>query len=137
MPPRSFSQFPYSNQVGIIVLVTILVFFVIAFAGRAVEQYRVERQLEAVDVDVSSLEKEHQGLRVTATHMSTSAYKDEELRKAGYLPPYETPVAAQIRIAIPEKPEQSVVSVALPAPVQPVRFDSPPYWGLWRRLLWD
>ena len=135
MPRKRFSEFPYSNQVGIVVLATILVFFIVAFAGRALEQYRVERELEAVSADVDRLMEEHTALEATATYMSTMRYKDEELRKAGYGPANETQVAAQAVTATPIPTSQPKIHVLIPEPVLPIRIDDPPYWELWRRLL--
>ena len=135
MPRKRFSEFPYSNQVGIVVLATILVFFIVAFAGQALEQYRVERELEAVSADVEQLREDQTALEATATYMSTTRCKDEELRKAGYGPANETQVAAQVVIVTPEPTSQPTVQVWLPEPVRPIRIDNPPYWELWRRLL--
>jgi len=135
MPRKRFSEFPYSNQVGIVVLATILVFFIVAFAGRALEQVRVERELEDVSAGVEQLREEYADLEATATYMSTTRYKDEELRKAGYGPANETPVVAQIAIVTPVPTSQPTVQVWLPEPVRPIRIDDPPYWELWRRLL--
>ena len=135
MPRKRFSEFPYSNQVGIVVLATILVFFIVAFAGRALEQVRVERELEEVSAGVEQLREEYANLEATATYMSTTRYKDEELRKAGYGPVDETPVAAQIVVVTPVPTSQPTVQVWLPEPVRPIRIDDPPYWELWRRLL--
>ena len=134
MPRKRFSEFPYSNQVGIVVLATILVFFVVAFAGRALEQYRVERELDTVSTDVERLVEEYASLEATATYMSTTRYKDEELRKAGYGPANETQVAAQAIVVTPAPTSQPTVQVWIPEPVRPIRIDSPPYWELWRRL---
>ena len=135
MPRKRFSEFPYSNQVGIVVLATILVFFIVAFAGRALEQYRVERELEAVIADVDRLIEEHTALEATATYVSTTRYKDEELRKAGYGPVNETQVAAQAVVVTVAPTPQPTVQVWLPEPVRPIRIDNAPYWELWRRLL--
>ena len=135
MGRKRFSDFPYSNQVGIVVLATILVFFIVAFAGRALEQYRVERELEAVSQHVDELRDRQEALQATATYMTTTQYKDEELRKAGYGPLGETPVAAQAVVVTPQPTSQPTVQVWLPEPVQPIRIDKPPYWELWRRLL--
>jgi len=135
MGRKRFSEFPYSNQVGIVVLATILVFFIVAFAGRALEQYRVERELETVSHQVEGLRDRHAALQATATYMSSTRYKDEELRKAGYGPPGETPVAAVALVVTPEPTSRPTVQVWLPEPVRPIRIDEPPYWELWRRLL--
>ena len=135
MPRKRFSEFPFSNQVGIVVLATILVFFVVAFAGRALEQYRVERELEGVSADVAELREEYGALQATATYMTTTTYRDEELRKAGYGPLSETPVAAQVVVVTPMPTSQPTVQVWLPEPVRPIRIEEPPYWELWRRLL--
>jgi hypothetical protein len=133
MRGKRFSEFPYSNQVGIVVLATVLVFFVIAFAGRALEEYRAERELEEVGADVERLREERAALQLTATHVTTTSYKEEELRKARHLPPYETRVAARAIPVTPEPTLQPTVQVQLPDPVRPVRIQRPPYWELWRR----
>lgn len=135
MGRKRFSEFPYSNQVGIIVLATILVFFIVAFGGRVLEQYRAERELEEVSADVEELREEHAALHATATYVSTTRYRDEELRKAGYGPVNETPVAAQVVVVTPAPTSQPTVQVWLPEPVRPLRIERPPYWELWRRLL--
>ena len=135
MPRRRFSEFPYSDQVGIVVLATILVFFIVAFAGRALEQYRVERELEAVSDEVEEMAEEHLALQATATYMTSTRFKDGELRRAGYGPIGETPVAAQALVVSPVPVSEPTVQVWLPEPVWPVRIDEPPYWELWRRML--
>ena len=137
MPRKRFSDFPYSNQVGIVVLATILVFFVVAFAGRALEQYRVERDLAEVSGQVAEKETEYAGLQATATYVTSTRYKDEELRKAGYGPPYEPRVAPQAILVTEEPGSVATVEVWLPEPVWPVSIERPPYWELWRRLLFE
>jgi len=108
---------PISNQVSVVLLTTILLFFLVAFAGRAVEEYRLRRELERMNQEINRLNEERVALERTAVFMESSV----------------APIATLVTPAVP--------SQVTPAPIAtPERYAQddgrePPYWDEWFKLI--
>jgi len=127
---------PISNQVSVVLLTTILLFFLVAFAGKAVEEYRLRRELERMNQEINRLNEERVALERTAVFMESSAYAERELKKWGKVRPGETWVAPIATLVTPAVPSQ-----VTPAPIAtPERYAQddgrePPYWDEWFKLI--
>ena len=125
-----------TNQIGVVLLTTILLFFAIAFAGEALEEYRLHRELERVNQEFDRLQGVGTALAVTASYMQSSAYGEMELKKAGWKRPNETGVIPRATVVTPVPTTQPTLAPASGGD-DPARGGEtgPPYWDEWLDLL--
>ena len=136
MAQKSVGGAGIANQIGVVLLTTILLFFLVAFAGEALEEYRLHRELERINQKLNRLKEEGIALEVTATFMESPAYAERELKKMGWGHPGETWVAPRAALVTPV-PSLQPTPVPMTTPDENVQSDQsgPPYWDEWLELL--
>ena len=136
MAQKSAGASGITNQIGVVLLTMILLFFVVAFAGEALEEYRLLRELERVDEEFDRLKQEGTALAITSTFMESPDYAEKELKKMGWVRPGETMVAPMATVITPA-PTPQVTLDPLAVTDSNVRSNraGPPYWHEWLALL--
>ena len=136
MAQKSSGASGITNQIGVVLLTMILLFFVVAFAGEALEEYRLLRELEQVDEELDRLKSEGTALAITATYMESPGYAEQELKKMGWVRRGETAIVTMATVIKPV-PTPRVTLDPLAAIENNVRRDraGPPYWPEWLALI--
>ena len=136
MGERSASRAISVAQVAGIVAFTLALFFVIAFATKSVEAYRLRSWRDRLHGEIAEMHRQRQELEEEVTRRQSMAWVDEALRDAGWVAKGvvavmaipASPVAGGEPAATSERP------VAPPARVD--EFFDNRNWEAWRRLIW-
>ncbi|MGQ9492820.1 MAG: FtsB family cell division protein [Anaerolineae bacterium] len=111
--------------------VIVAIFFILAFGGKAVEGYRVQRHNDMLREEIAALQKEQEKLKARLEYVQTPEYVEEVARKE-----YKWVKAGENPI-IPIFRHRPVVFIApTPAP-QPESSTASPlsHWPDWLHLL--
>ncbi|MBC7232218.1 MAG: septum formation initiator family protein [Chloroflexi bacterium] len=110
------------------------VFFLLAFGGKAVEAYRVQRYNAMLDAELAALQEEHESLKARLKYVQTPAYIEQVAREQyKWVKPGENLVIPifQHRPVAPTPPT-TITPSAIPA-TSSSPYSS--YWPEWFNLL--
>lgn len=124
------------GQVAGIVAFTLALFFVIAFATKSVEAYRLRGWRDRVQGEIDEMHRRRQELEEEITRRQSMSWVDEALRDAGWV---AEGVVAVIAIPVTPvaglEPAEVLEGGAAPVPAGGEFFRNR-YWEAWRRLIW-
>ncbi len=113
-----------------------IVFFLLAFGGKALEAYRLERHNAMLRAEVAALTEQQQALNERLEYVQTPEYVEKTAReqykwvKAGE----KLVIAIFQRRPNPSSSATSTVGASKPVAGAP-RTTAPPFWSEWWRLL--
>jgi hypothetical protein len=124
------------GQVAGIVAFTLALFFVIAFATKSVEAYRLRSWRDRLQGEIDEMHRRRRELEAEITRRQSMSWVDEALRDAGWVA--EGVVAVMAIPADPVSgPETAEVAEGGAAPLPTGgEFFRNRYWEAWRRLIW-
>ncbi|NLT74459.1 MAG: hypothetical protein GXX94_09760 [Chloroflexi bacterium] len=136
--PRSIRPVTVSQVVGVLAL-AIIVFFIVAFAGKAIRTYRLRAWRDDLLSEIASMEQERQDLVLEIGRRESAAWIDEALKETGRVPPG----VLSVRLVSPERGEGVVRNASqegssgpdLAERVQGLSFFENDNWRAWVQLL--
>ena len=116
-----------------VVFAVVAAFFGLAFAGKALEGYRVHRHNVILQTEISALEEQQVQLHERLEHVQTSEYVEQVAREQyRWTKDGETLVIPIFR----QRPVPQVSPTSLPQPTASAREHPPTsYWQEWWSLL--
>jgi hypothetical protein len=134
--PRVSRPITVTQVVGVLALVLILL-FIVAFASKAVESYRLRTWLNDMEDEIAAMERTREALELEKERRESKAWVDEALKEAGRMPPDVLVVRLVTSEAAPAATREPPVSLATRLPdvtqVGPL-FDNP-NWKAWIDLI--
>jgi len=123
---------PPTNMLTVVFAI-VAVFFGLAFAGKALEGYRVHRHNVILQAEISALEEQQEQLRERLEYVQTSAYVEQVAREQyKWTRDGETLVIPVFR----QSPAPQASPMASPQPAASAHEDPPTsYWQEWWSLL--
>lgn len=110
-------------QILLLLVLTVALYFVVAFAGELLTNQRIDRQTASLSADIGRLRTENQQLRTQVAAAHTNGFVEQEARdRLGLIQPGDTPVV--------------VVNAPAPSPPPPPPTPTPaPHWQHWAETL--
>jgi hypothetical protein len=127
-----------TQVIGVLAL-AVIVFFIFAFASKAIRTYRLRAWRDDLVTEIASMELERQGLLLEIKRRESLAWVDEALKETGRVPAGVT----SVRLVSPEGSPRTAQAPAVQGEANPtinqrVRslsyFDNP-NWSAWVQLL--
>jgi hypothetical protein len=84
--PRISKPITVTQVVGMLALV-LIVFFVGAFASKAVETYRLRMWLSDMEQEIAAMERQRESLELELQRRESKAWIDQALKETGRVPP--------------------------------------------------
>lgn len=126
-----------TTQIMGIMASTLALFFMVAFATKAIDAYRLARWRERIKAEITDLEHEKRALELEIEYRQSEAWLHEVLRDAGMVRDDTVRV-----LPITVTPQPTPLTTATPAPAlvpppvrEPVAFSNA-NWEAWQRLIW-
>jgi len=123
-------------QVAGILASTLALFFMVAFATKSVDAYRLRNWRDQLQSELDAMKREHQELQVELQRRQSTAWVESVLRDAGQIAAGDKRVEA---IGVTPSPGATPTPFpqATPAPIAPSSaWFANPNWKAWQRLLW-
>ena len=124
------------RQITAVLASALAAFFVMAFATKSLDAYRLRNWRERLNDDIAQMEIRRASLEEELRRRQSISWVEEVLRDAGQLPEGVVSVAA---IAVTPNPAAArtpaPVSVATPPPLPSDTFFDNPHWRAWQRLI--
>ena len=136
---RSPKPISTAQMMGILVF-TLALFFLVAFATKSVEAYRLRNWLARLQRERAALERQREELVLELQRRQSMAWVDETLRQAGLVP--TDVIRVIVLTATPQLASTPAPAIqATPTPTQPPlpeqkRLFNNPTWQAWQHLLW-
>jgi cell division protein FtsB len=115
-----------------VLVCTVTVFFVLAFGGKALESYRLQRHNDKLRQEIAELEQETAELQARLTYVQSAEYVEQVAREQYKL------VKPGEKLIIPI-PRQGPLVATTPTPSLPtsetVAQQPASYWSVWWELL--
>lgn len=135
---RSAKPITAAQVIGVLAL-TVIIFFIFAFASKAVRTYKLRVWRDDLKAEIATMEVERQGLLLEIQRRESKAWIDEALKETGRVPPGVT----SVRLISPEGSPQSIQDAdvqSAPGPtitqrVQSLSYFDNPNWSAWVQLL--
>lgn len=137
-----------AQVVGVLAF-TLALFFVVAFATKSAEAYRLKNWRDALKDEIAGLERRKVEIEEEVRVRQLLAWVQEALRDAGRVPadvvrvvPVTTTprlVVAPNLAATPDpaaRPMSHALPTVTPAPTRKEALFDNPHWGAWARLIW-
>ncbi|MGI6368059.1 MAG: hypothetical protein ACOX2L_06800 [Anaerolineae bacterium] len=136
--PRSQRPITLAQVVGILAL-ALIVYFIIAFAGKAVSTYRLRAWRDELQAQIAVMELERQNLLLEIERRQSAAWLDEALKETGQVP---SGVLAVRLVPIEDSDSQDtapsagqVLTETLAERVQHLDYFDNPNWRAWMALI--
>ncbi|MHB1318894.1 MAG: hypothetical protein ACYCYF_09785 [Anaerolineae bacterium] len=127
-----------TQVIGVLAL-TVIVFFIFAFASKAVRTYRLRVWRDDLKTEIAAMELERQGLLLEIQRRESRAWIDEALKETGRVPPGVTSVRLISPEGSPELTQDTDVRSAsgptITQRVQSLSYFDNPNWSAWMQLL--
>ena len=136
-PPRPGRPVSMAQIFGIIAA-TLVLFFVVAFAAKALDAYRLRNWRERLQGEITSMKVQRAELQEELKRRQSDAWVEQMLRDAGQLPGGMVSVVAMTATPAPAE-EATPTAAPTVAPVESHAAEEPfnnPNWEAWRRLIW-
>jgi hypothetical protein len=135
---RSTRPITLTQVVGVMAL-AIIVFFIVAFASKAISTYRLRAWRDDLRTEIASMELDRQGLVLETMRRRTTAWVDEALKETGQVPPG----VISVRLVPPENGQQAGEVLAqqtepgatITERLQGLSFFDNANWRAWLQLL--
>jgi len=116
---------------------TLALFFMVAFATKAIDAYRLAKWRERIKIEIADLHHERRALEIEIEYRQTDAWLHEVLRDAGHV---SAGTVRVIPVTWTPAPMQAATPTPSPAlapisPRQPSAFANA-NWEAWQRLIW-
>ncbi len=123
-----------TGQLAAVLVTTIAVYILLAFLGRALENYRLEQRALAVKQEIKALEDQNKELKELVAYMSSDAYVEKVAREELLLAKPGETVLLPVPVTKPLTP--SPADTPRPSPTYETNpASSPePRWTRWWRL---
>ena len=124
------------QQIVAILASTLALFFMVAFATKSVEAYRLRAWETSLEEDIAEMRRVKQELEAEIERRNSQAWAAQVLRDGGMLPEDVVSVVVQVATPVPaaEEPALEVLVVPTPPPVGDTLFDNA-HWYAWERLI--
>ena len=127
-----------TQQIIAILASTLALFFLVAFATKSVDAYRLRSWQDRLCEDISAMERQREELQRELLRRHSTAWVEEVLRDAGKLP---EGVVAIVPVPLTPSPAPIPTVNETPTPRIPLSstqalFDNP-HWSAWKRLIWE
>jgi hypothetical protein len=127
------------TQVVGVVALAVIVFFIVAFASKAISTYRLRAWRDDLRTEIASMELERQGLVLEIRRRGTTAWVDEALKETGLVPPD----VISVRLVSPESgqsardapAQQAEPGETIAERLQGLSFFDNANWRAWLQLL--
>ena len=125
-----------TRQVIAILASTLALFFLVAFAIKSVDAYRLRSWRDQLQSEIADMERQRDELQRELERRQSASWVEQVLRDAGKLP--EGVVAV---VPVPLTPSPMPTAMATPEPPAPagpdrLLFDNP-NWTAWKGLIWE
>ena len=133
MPAKSISA---AQIIGVLAF-TLALFFVVAFATKSIDAYRLRGWGDRLNAEIAGMERQREELQEEVRRRQSMAWVDEVLREAGWVPKGVISVVAVTSTPNPElspAPQPLLAETSSPLEQQTL-FDNP-NWEAWQRLIW-
>ncbi len=136
MSVRKSTRSVTSTQIVVVLAATLTLFFLVSFASKALDAYRLRNWRDRLQAEIVQLERQQSDLQEQVRRRESQEWVEEALRDAG-----QVPVGGVIVMARPITPGPTEPSPAgTPArPLSTVDIEglfNNPVWEAWRRLIW-
>ncbi len=150
---RSFRTRPITKTqiIGILAL-TLALFFIVSFATRSVDLYRMKAWRARLESEIAGLRREKLALEFEIRRRESTAWVDQALRGMGRVPPgtllvtpseatQGQPSASAPALVGDSTPATGLANILTPASAggaatAPALFANPT-WEAWRKLIWQ
>ena len=125
-----------TRQVIAILASTLALFFLVAFAIKSVDAYRLRSWRDQLQSEIADMERQRDELQRELERRQSASWVEQVLRDAGKLP---EGVVAVVPVPLTPSPMPTVMATPEPpAPAGPDRllFDNP-NWTAWKGLIWE
>lgn len=135
--PRVSRPITVTQVVGMLALI-LIVFFIVSFASKAVETYRLRTWLHDMEQEIAFMEREYAALTLEKQRREADAWIDQALKEAGRVPPGVMMVRVEAPEAVPTPQPREVLPGLTPrlpeaGEIGPL-FDNP-NWKAWMDLI--
>lgn len=132
-PSRSIT----TAQAVAILASTLLLFFLIAFATKALDAHRLRTWRDRLQGEIAAMEQERQLLEAELARRRSPAWLEEALRDAGLVGEKMVGVVLVTTTPLPQvSATPAPVATPLPSAASPGALFANPNWEAWMRLLW-
>lgn len=127
-----------STQFFAILAFTMALFFIIAFAAKSIDAYRLWVWRDHLKSDIAEMGRQYEELGKEMERRNTLGWIDEAVRKTGRVPPDVIVVVAS---TYTPGPALIATPQAIPSPApssgprETALFDNP-NWNAWQKLIW-
>jgi len=135
--PKGTRPITVAQVVGVLAL-AVIIFFIIAFASKAVTTYRLRAWRDDLQAEIAAMELEKQNLLLEIKRRESMAWVDEALKEAGQVPPGVLAVRLVSPDSVPADRQPSELAGAresLTGRMEGLRFFDNPNWRAWVQLL--
>lgn len=122
------------GQILGILAFTLALFFMFSFAAKSVESYRLRTWRDELRQELADMERERDELWNELQHRQTDAWRDEALRRAGWLPRDVVGVIVVTPVAVSQTPAPPAAQATEASPEE-ARLLPGTYWQEWLDLL--
>ena len=134
---RTKSGVTTAQIIGVLVFALAL-FFMVAFATKVVEAYRLRNWRDQLKREIAQMELQKKELQAEIRRRQSEAWVDKVLRDAGWVPEgAERVVVVQVTPAATPQPAPTPRQrmLAVPSVAEELTFFHNPHWRAWQRLI--
>ncbi|HUV95682.1 MAG TPA: hypothetical protein VMX14_12775 [Anaerolineae bacterium] len=124
-------------QIAGILSSTLALFFVVAFAGKSLDAYRLSKWRDRLQVEVAEMVRQREELEEEVRRRQSAAWAEEALRDAGQVSDDLVRVIVATFTPSPlESPTRRASPTATPAAAGQDALFRSDNWRAWQRLIW-
>lgn len=123
------------GQFMVVLSFTLALFFVVAFVTKSAEAYRLRRWAEELHTDIAEMERQIAELQAEVERRRSSAWVDEALRAAGWVPKEGMSVRLVPATALATVIPSPTPSGGISTQISPGTLFDNANWEAWRRLI--
>jgi len=124
-------------QIAGILSSTLALFFVVAFAGKSLDAYRLSKWRDRLQVEVAEMVRQREELEEEVRRRQSAAWAEEALRDAGQVSDDLVRVIVATFTPSPlESPTRRASPAATPAAAGQDALFQGEHWRAWQRLIW-
>ena len=116
---------------------TLALFFIVAFASKSLDAYRLRKWRDSLTADIADMVREREELREEARRRQSVAWAEEVLRDAGQVSDDQVSVVAATFTPHPvASPMVRATPTVAPGPAHEEALFQGEHWRAWQRLIW-
>ena len=137
MSERGHSRPISGAQITGVLAFTLALFFVVAFATKSVDAYRLRSWRDRLESEIAGMQRQREELEQVVQRRQSMAWVQEALRDAGWLPEDVVSIVAVTTTPVPgASPTPQPLATPTPRPLRAEALFDNPNWGAWQRLIW-